>query len=235
MSSPAPWRGWPTRSLVGEMSDDLREQFLSLGSRRTFARGDVLIAEDDRTTDVFVIISGFVRVVNHTASGERAIMAIRTRGDVVGEFAALDGKPRTSSGIAACRTVVHVVDAPLFRAFAASNPSVGAAVSRSVIAKLRTATRYRVETGQASVLTRVARVLEHLAESYGRRVSRGVLLDIPLPQQDLAALVATSATGVARAYRDLRRAGAIEVAYRQVLVTDLAVLERYTAAGSARP
>jgi CRP-like cAMP-binding protein len=215
---------------MGDLPEDLRAQFLRLGNHRAFARGDVIIAENDRGTEVYVIISGFVRVVNHTATGEQAMIAIRTSGDVVGELAALDGKPRTSTAIAASPTTVRVIDGPTFRAFTGRNPAVADAVARSVVAKLRSATRYRTETGKASVLTRVARVLEHLADSYGRTVSHGVLLDIPLPQQDLASLVATSPKGVARAYKELRDAGAITASYRQVVVLDLDLLQRYAAA-----
>lgn len=185
------------------------------------------MAERATTSDVYVILSGFVRVLNNTASGETAMIAIRTRGDLVGELAAMDGKPRTSTIIAASRTRVRVVDAPLFRTFASTNPAVGDAVARSVVGKLRAATRFRADTGQASVLTRVARVLEHLVEGYGRPVGPGLLIDVPLPRQDLASLVGASEKGVARAYVRLRAAGVIDAGYRRTYVLDIEALARF--------
>jgi CRP-like cAMP-binding protein len=219
--------GWPARSLVGQLPDPLRDAFVRLGAVRVFGRGEVLIAEGAHTTEVYLIVIGFVRVLNHTADGDEAVIAIRTRGDLVGELAALDGQPRTSTVIAAGRTTVRVIDAPLFRAFAHEHARVGDAVARSVVAKLRTATRYRVETGRAAVLTRVARVLEHLVDGHGRMTTDGLRIDVPLPQCDVASLVGTSEKGVSRAYEELRRAGAILVAYRHVTVRDLEQLHRF--------
>jgi CRP-like cAMP-binding protein len=212
---------------MADLPDDLRAELLRLGAARTFARDDIIIAENDNRTEVYVIISGFVRVVNHTTTGAQAMIAIRTRGDVIGELAALDRRPRTSTAIAASPTAARMLDGLTFRTFLARHAEASEAVSRSVIAKLRTATRYRTETGQASVLTRVARALEHLADSYGREVSDGMLIDVPLPQHDLAALVASSPKGVGRAYRQLRDAGAITVTYRHVLIRDPALLQRF--------
>mgnify|MGYP002620451504 CR=1 FL=1 len=187
----------------------------------------MIVAEQDTSTEVYVIISGFVRVVNHTAQGEEAMIAIRTCGDLVGELAALDGKPRLSTAIAASTITARVIDAPRLRAFTAAHPVVADAISRSVMAKFRAATRYRVATGQPSVLTRVALVLAHLADIYGRPITAGVLIDIPLPQRDLASLVGVAEKSVARAYRELRDCGVIDVAYRRVLIRDLARLYRY--------
>lgn len=226
-TSANPAHVFPPRSFVGQLPDDLRGEFLRLGSPRSFSRGDVIVAEQDRSTEVYVILSGFVRVVNHTATGDAAMIAIRTRGDLIGELAALDGSPRLSTAMAAGAVKARVIDGPRLRAFAAAHPAVADAISRSVMAKFRAATRYRVATGQPSALARVALVLSHLADIYGRPVSNGVLIDIPLPQHDLASLVGVAEKSVARAYRQLREAGAIAATYRRVLVRDLALLRRY--------
>jgi CRP/FNR family transcriptional regulator, cyclic AMP receptor protein len=220
-------RGWPARSLLADLPAELRDEFLRIGALRVFPRGQVLIAESAHTTEVYVILGGFVRVINHTFSGDQVMIAIRTRGDLIGELAAMDGKPRISTVIAASQTTVRLIDAPLFRAFAGRHPIISDAISRSVVSKLRTATRYRVETGQASVLIKVARVLEHLVDGYGRVRTDGVLIDVPLPQRDLASLVGTSERGVSRAYDELRRAGVIDVAYRRVVVRRPDLLQAY--------
>jgi len=218
---------WPARSIAAGLPDVLLDTFARIGAARVFTRGQVIIAEQARTSEVYLIVAGFVRVINHSATGDQAMIAIRTSGDLVGELAALDGQPRTSTVIAASRVSVRVIDAPLFRSFAAAHPSVGEAVSRSVVGKLRGATRSRVDASAPSVLARVARVLDHLADSYGRMTAAGLLIDIPLPQRDLASLVGTSEKGVSRAYAVLRAGGAIDVTYRRVVVLDHKVLQRF--------
>jgi CRP-like cAMP-binding protein len=227
-------RGWPSRSFVGDLPDELRPEFLRLGAPRSFARGAVIVAENDHATEVYIILGGFVKVLNNTYGGDQAMIAIRTRGDLIGELAALDGKPRTSSVIAAGPTLVRVVDGLTFRSFGTRHPAAADAISRSVVGKLRTATRYRAENGQATVLTRVARVLEHLADGYGEPDTDGLLIDVPLPQHDMASLVGVSERSVYRAYEVLRRIGAIGSGYRRVVVHDLVLLHRY-ADGAVTP
>jgi len=221
------WTEWPACSVLAQLSVELRTRFLRLGKLRTYSREEVIIAENATTTEVYVILSGFVRVLNHTSTGNIAVIALRTVGELVGELAAMDGRPRISTVIAASRVVTVMLDAPLFRTFIAENPAAGEIITRSVVSKLRTATRYRVETGRASILTRVARVLDHLGESYGRTVSSGLLIDIPMPQRDLAALVGTSEKSIYRAYALLERQGVIEVNYRRIVILDIERLRRY--------
>jgi CRP-like cAMP-binding protein len=183
---------------------------------------------------VYVLLGGFVRVVNQTAAGDQTMIAIRTAGDLIGELAALDRAPRLSTAIAASTVTGRVIDGVRFREFAEQNPVVGDAIAQSVRAKFRTATRYRVAAGQASVLTRVARVLAQLVDSYGRRLSTGVLIDIPLPMHDVASLVGAAEKSVSRAYHELREAGVIKAGYRAVLIRDLKLLHRY-ADGDVQP
>lgn len=209
---------------MAELPTDLRSRFLQLGRLRSFNRGDVIIAENGTSTEVYVILNGFVRVVNHTSAGGVAMIAIRTIGDLVGELAAMDSKPRVSTVVAASATKALVVDAPLFRAFLDENRAAGDVVTRSVVAKLRAATRYRVETGRATTLTRVARVIDHLGDGYGRPVTAGLLIDVPLPQRDLAALVGASEKSVYRAYAYLRQKGVIDVSYRRLVILDIELL-----------
>ena len=220
---------------MGDLPARLRAEFLRLGAECSFARGNVIVAEGDRTTEVYVLLRGFVRIVNQTAAGDQTMIAIRTTGDLVGELAALDRVPRLSTAIAASAVTARVIDGAWFRAFTAEHPQVGEAVAQSVRAKFRTATRYRVAAGQASVLTRVARVLAQLVDSYGRELSTGILIDIPLPQHDVASLVGAAEKSVARAYVQLRAAGVIRARYREVLVPDVKLLHRYADGDADQP
>lgn len=220
---------------MAELPDDLRGLFLRLGRPRSFQRGDVIIAENAVSTEVYVILSGFVRVVNHMSDGGVAMIAIRTIGDLVGELAAMDSKPRASTVVAASATKALVIDALRFRAFLDENRPAGDVITRSVVAKLRAATRYRVETGRSSTLSRVARVIDHLGEGYGRPVTAGLLIDVPLPQRDLAALVGASEKSVYRAYAYLRQKGVIDVSYRRVVIRDLELLRLHTEDVAAGP
>jgi CRP/FNR family transcriptional regulator, cyclic AMP receptor protein len=115
-----------------------------------------------------------------SAAGHNVTLAVRPAGDMVGELAALDGRQRSATVTAATRTSVRSIGHAEFTAHLATRPAVSAAVQRSVVAELRQATRFRSDTNGSSVLARLARVLDHLGDRYGRPSPQGVLIDVSL-------------------------------------------------------
>ncbi|MBX9392078.1 Crp/Fnr family transcriptional regulator [Streptomyces sp. TRM72054] len=162
------------------------------------------------------------------AAGRRGsvLLAVRGPGDLVGEFAAIDGGPRSASVIAAGTVSVRTIGGAEFRAFLRERPQAAEAVQRSITAKLRSATRYRIDTGGGSVTARVARTLDTLVRMYGRADAGCVRIDLPLTQGDLAALAGVSQAGVQRALRQLRAADAVATEYRGTVVRDVTALRR---------
>ena len=75
-----------------------------------------------------------------------------------------------------------------------------------------------------------AGVLVDLAESHGRTTPEGVLIDLPLSQEEVAGLISASRESVARGLAGLRDRGLITTARRAITVLDLAGLRSYAKA-----
>ncbi|MBW1597404.1 Crp/Fnr family transcriptional regulator [Streptomyces sp. JJ38] len=174
--------------------------------------------------EVYLLAAGYVRVVGDTASGRTVLLALRTRGDLVGELAALDGGPRSASVLAATPVLAHSISRFEFLRFLRAHPEAAESVQRSVTRKLRMATRHRMETGSAPVLVRICGVLEGLVATHGRPTDEGVQLDVPLSQLDLAMLAGASLPSVQRAAADLRRRGILSTGYLRLVVRDVEAL-----------
>jgi CRP/FNR family cyclic AMP-dependent transcriptional regulator len=222
-----PRRDWPSVSVLHQIDAVDRDALLSLGVTREFAGGLPIIVEGTAGSVVFIVLKGYVKVVGETAAGHQTVLAIRSRGEIVGELAVLDGGLRSSTVLAAGRLLVRAIDGGRFRAFLRERPQVADALQRSVMAKLRRATDLRVAVGSASVLARLARTIEHLAEGYGRPVTDGILIDLPVTREDLASLIGVSDKGVRRSIRTLTDADAILAGYRQVIIRDVGLLHSY--------
>ncbi|MEU6092571.1 Crp/Fnr family transcriptional regulator [Streptomyces sp. NPDC047085] len=223
--------GWPRASLMAELSEEERQALVRLGTGRVYEAGDVLITEGQRDSHVALLLDGCVKVVGLRDDGGSVLLAVRGRGDLVGEFAAIDGRPRSASVIAARTTTVRTIGGADFHTFLREHPSAAEAVQRSITAKLRSATRYRIDTGGGSVTARVARTLDTLVRAHGRVENGSVRIDLPLSQGDLAALAGVSQAGVQRALRHLRAAEVVTSEYRGTVVRDLAALRRVAEEG----
>jgi CRP/FNR family cyclic AMP-dependent transcriptional regulator len=141
-------------------------------------------------------------------------------GDMVGELSVLDGEPRSATVQAATVMRVRSVAAAQLREFAKSRPAVGAALQRSVTAKLREAIRDRIELNGVPVVTRLARVIWKLGCTCGAEAPDGVVISA-LSQADLAALAGTTEQSVRRALAALRKEGLVRSEYRRIVVTDM--------------
>ncbi len=202
------------------------KMLVRLGTGRVYGAGEVIITEGQRDSHVVLLLTGLAKVVGLRDDGGSILLAVRGRGELVGEFAAMDGLPRSASVIAARTVSVRTIRGLDFRAFLREHREAADAVQRSVTAKVRSATRYRIDTSGGSVTARVARTLDTLVRTYGRTDHGCVRVDLPLSQGDLAALAGVSQAGVQRALRQLRAADVVATAYRGILVRDADALRR---------
>ncbi len=217
-----PWRrAWPRGSLLGGLADAEQRALLELGVLREYEPGSQLLREADRTTYVLLLLDGFVKITVHTEDGRLALLAIRVGGDVIGELAALDGAERVASATAAGVVLARAVSQRDFRTFLEKHPSVSVAVAGAVAAKLRSATRRRVEFGALEVRARLARVLMELLASYGESTAAGCVIGVSLTQPELAALIGASEPAVHKALAEFRSEGVVATGYRKLTIKDV--------------
>jgi CRP-like cAMP-binding protein len=95
-----------------------------------------------------------------------------------------------------------------------------------VISRLREADRKRVEFGASDTIGRVAARLVELAQRYGRPAERGVRIDLPITQEELASWVGSSREGVNKALHTLKGLRWVETERRSITVLDLEALRR---------
>lgn len=91
---------------------------------------------------------------------------------------------------------------------------------RQLSARLRSADVERRSLASETVLQRLAARLVELAQHAGSSRPGGTVLELPLPQHDLAAAIGATREAVAKALRQLREHGVVRTAQRRVVVTD---------------
>jgi CRP/FNR family transcriptional regulator, cyclic AMP receptor protein len=223
MATSAPW---PGNSLMAALSEPEREALLSVGSRVGLRRGSSMIRQGEPGEMLYVLLSGYVKVTVSADDGNEIILALRGRGDVVGEFAVIDGKPRTAS-VSALESVAAARIGKLpFLAFCAQYPAANGKLMRTLTEKLRMATDRRAAARFLDPGARLARTLSELAAQHGTPSPEGVVIPLPLTQADLGALAVVAQSTVERILRDFREEGIVQSQYRRTVVLDMAALQR---------
>ncbi|MER5640555.1 Crp/Fnr family transcriptional regulator [Kitasatospora sp. NPDC002227] len=233
---------WPPAGLLGRVGEADRAVLLGLGHGVAYPAGQIVIHEADTSDFALLLLGGMVKVTARAQDGREALLAVRMAGDLVGEFAGIDGQPRIGTVTACGKVAARYILRSELLACTERRPAIGLALSASVVAKLRTATGRIVDFTGCDVLGRLARILHHLAVTYGRPGRNRA--ELPLSQPEMATLVGAAESSVHKALRALRESGAVKTGYRRITILDLDHLARIAAeaappqdaaAGLARP
>lgn len=201
-----------------------REALSGLGTRHDYPPHESVLAEGDRTTFAVVLLRGWCTVWTPTERGSRLILALRRAGEIVGDMAALDGRPRSASVSALGPVTGLVVAGERFRWFLASRPHANALMMSQLTERLRSADHERRALASMTVLQRLAQRLVELADRTGRVENEVVTIRLPLAQHELAASVGSTREAVAKALRLLREQGLVRTGPGTLAVADLAPL-----------
>ncbi|MQY29197.1 Crp/Fnr family transcriptional regulator [Nocardia aurantia] len=176
----------------------------------------VLLREGERSGHVLFLETGEVKVTSSAASGKQALLAIRGPGDLLGEFSAIDGRPRSATVTAVSEVTAIVVPGKAFRELLIGDGATTFGLLRLVVGRLREADVQRLDFGAYTVTERLARLLLDYAGRYGRTAGDSVRITLSLSQTELADATGASREMVAKALKRLREAGAVRTGRRWV-------------------
>lgn len=214
-------------SLLSYVGAADRVHLISLGVRRRFAEGDVLLRQGDPSDHVFVLLSGWVRVYSIYPDGQEIMVALRGTGDAIGELAALHGWDRTANVQALTPVdVVQLLRHQLVECLHA-RPTVAVAMIKQMSIRLRELNTILTDVTTLDVSRRVATYLLRLAGQHGTTGPAGLALDVPISQQDIASQVGASLRGVARAMALFRDRGIVLTSRRQIVIAHPGVLRSF--------
>jgi CRP/FNR family transcriptional regulator, cyclic AMP receptor protein len=209
------------RDFLALLSAEDRAALERIGRRASFPPDMALMHEGLHAEGVIVVLDGLVKVTSVTRSGRESILGFCGVGELIGELAAIDEQPHTSTVITIAPVEALLVSARDFRAFLEQRPGVGVAILRMLGDRFRDADRKLVEFSAADALGRVASRLLELGATYGEPSERGVTIALHLSQEELAGWAGCSTKAVVNALQTLRRLGLIETGRRQISILDL--------------
>jgi CRP-like cAMP-binding protein len=200
-----------------------------LGYLVGFPPGSVLMAEREPSDLVMILLEGHVKTTLVGDGGREALLSLRDPGDVLGELSAIDGRPRIATVTALDAVRALAMPATVFRRHLETTPRIAVALLVVVTRRFREATLVRSQFGGSDTIARLAARLVELADRYGTQTNDGILITLPLSQEELGAWAGASRAGLANALRTLRELGWITTHRRRIMVLDLRSLRERAA------
>ena len=217
-----------------------REDLISAARGRVFRPGGVLCMQGDPSTHLFILQSGWVKIITVTREGKEVLEALRRDGEVVGEIAGQVTGFRTATVQALGPVRALLIGAGQFGNFLDDHPLAGQAYRQAMAGVAQVAYEQQRNRALLSGAQRLAGLLLDLTEQDGRTEQRaGVNRDVsatplPLSQEELASLIAASRSTVTRALQGWRSRQIIGTDQRHIEILDRGTLERLSGRDSKK-
>jgi CRP-like cAMP-binding protein len=212
----------PAQGFWALLSDDERTALSGLGRPAVYPPGAVMCVEGDPATHVFVLVDGWVKIVGVTSDGHELTLALRGRGDTVGEMAGETTGYRTATVQAVGTVRALIVAYEKFRSFLDANDGADRAYRRMVTRRWNDAESMLRARSVTSGAQRLAGLLLELADWRDSEIRAAMTLT----QEELASLTGASRATVTRALSNWRQRGIIRTSQRDITITDLAALRK---------
>jgi CRP/FNR family transcriptional regulator, cyclic AMP receptor protein len=208
---------WP---LLGSVE---QAALATLGRPHRSPAGAALCLEGEPSTHVFILISGWVKVLSASDEGRELLLALRGPGDIVGEIAGEVTGYRTATVRAAGPLQSLIIAADRFERFLDQHPAAAHTYRRAMAERRHAADEAQRGRALTNGSQRLARLLLDLTGSATDRGGRAASAP-PLSQDELASLIGSSRATVTRALSQWRARGIIRTGPREIVVLDRTVL-----------
>jgi CRP/FNR family cyclic AMP-dependent transcriptional regulator len=187
------------------------DELIGSSAERRVSRGTLIFSKGDPGSFMLAVLAGHIRVGTVSLEGREVTLNVIGPGEIVGEIALLDGKPRSASAVAAEDTTMMVIERHVFLPFLLRHEGLVERMLVVLCDRLRRTSNALEGIALFDLQARLARLVVKLAEDYGRVVPRGVRIDLKLSQRDLSNLVASSRESVNKQLKIWREAGIIDL------------------------
>jgi CRP/FNR family cyclic AMP-dependent transcriptional regulator len=188
------------------LHEALLQSIAARGGIRRYAAQTVIMTEGDPSDQLYIILSGRVKVYTGNEEGKELVIATHGPGEYIGELS-LDGGVRSASVMTLEASTFSVVTGANLRDFIATHPDFALSLIHKLIWRVRQATGSMKSLGLEDVYGRVVRLLHDSSELEGAHW----VVRARLTQRDIAERVGASREMVSRIFKDLTTGGYVSI------------------------
>jgi CRP/FNR family transcriptional regulator, cyclic AMP receptor protein len=198
-------------SLFGTLDEAERRAVADEMREVSFDASQVIFARGDQGREIYLVVSGRVRLSVLTAEGRELSFAHAEPGAIFGEIAMLDGGVRSADATAVNKVVALSLSKPAFKRLMETHPHVADAAVRFLCSRIREADQQLEAIALYPIEGRLARffLAAARAKAPGSEEAR-ITIDLPMSQSELALLIGASRPKVNTALSVLEDSGALE-------------------------
>ena len=213
-------------SLFSELSEEEVNSIHELVRARSYKAKEMVVQQTDPGGDMFVIVSGHLKVVSSDPEGRDTALGIMAPGEIFGEVSLLDGSPRSATIIALEPCELLVIERAAFLRLLETLPSISIKLLGVLAQRLRRLTERAEDIAFLNVSKRLAKAIVKLADEYGQAHGDAVRVSFRLSQQEMGDLVGATRESANKHIRIWEQAGLVTQESGRLVILDLEALRR---------
>jgi CRP/FNR family transcriptional regulator, cyclic AMP receptor protein len=190
--------------LFAGIDEASRRELVGHALLRSFGPGESICRLGDAGWSMMAVVAGTVRISLPTVKGKEMILADLPPGELFGEIAMLDGKPRSANATALTRCELLVLERRHVLPFLEKNPAVCLRLMETLCGRIRRSDERMADIAFFDLPTRLAKVLLNYP------AKAGAAMKLSLSQRELAEMAGGTRENVNRCLRDWQRRGIVD-------------------------
>ena len=208
--------------LFSKLSPKHIERLTACVVGKPVARATSIFAKGDPGSSLFAICRGTVKISIPSVDGHDAVFNLMGKGDIFGEIALLDGRPRTADAIAITDCELFVIERRDFLPLLREEPEIALKMIEILCARVRRTTEQAQNLMFMPLRVRLAKALLQLSEGDGRTSERKAVVT----KKDLGNLMGMSRESTNRQLRVWEDQGWVRLERGGIVILAAKELER---------
>jgi CRP-like cAMP-binding protein len=201
----APW-ALASAHIFSRLPEKLANDLFAKSRLVKIAADQTLFTAGDPGDGCYRVESGLMKVSVISPTGSERILAIFGPGSLIGEFAVIDGQPRSASVTAVRESLLRFISRAAYDEFVKKHPEVRDHIMMMLIQRLRDTNSIVAAASFLSTKGRVALALLGLAEAFGQNLGGGRnLINQKITQNEVAAMAGVARENVSRTLNEWMR------------------------------
>jgi CRP/FNR family transcriptional regulator/CRP/FNR family cyclic AMP-dependent transcriptional regulator len=177
-------------SMFGGLEDAELNAIAAIAQRKRYGSRETVVQQADAGGELFVIVSGHLKVVSAGTDGRDNALNVMGPGEVFGEISLLDGEPRSATVTSLDRCELLIIRRDPFMRLLESSARMSIELLKVLTKRVRKLTERSEDIAFLRVGGRLAKRVAELADAYGEKLPDGSLrLPFKLSQQEIGDLV----------------------------------------------
>jgi CRP-like cAMP-binding protein len=211
--------------LFAGLAPSMLDRLVELSATRSLEAGEVLCHKGDAAGQLYGVLSGRLKVVGSSSEGREVVFVVMGPGEVTGEIALIDGRPRSATIVAIEPSELVVISRRDFLAFLRENRDAAIQLCLVLAGYVRRLSDTVEDAYYHKLPVRLAKKLLVLAREHGQETPEGLRIGVKLSQRELGELVGKTREAVNKQLRSWTDAGWIATVDGHLVIRDLERIE----------